>query len=138
LHSDLDLTSCGLQWFLVLDTSYICAGFAIRGQFNNGSIVAYLSDVSAVPPETMQYLLDLPRIDVLVIDSLLRHKPHTSHFSLDQALDLARTLRPTVTRTVGATCEMGLHEDVNAELSEMLAAEGLDFRLGFDGERLAL
>jgi phosphoribosyl 1,2-cyclic phosphodiesterase len=134
-NSDMEFT----PFPLVHGGDYICAGFAIRGQFDNSSVVAYLSDVSFIPPETMQYLLLIkPCIDVLVIDSLLRHRPHSSHFSLDQAIDLARVLRPTVTRAVGATCEMGLHDEVNSELANLLAAEGLDFRLGYDGERLEL
>jgi phosphoribosyl 1,2-cyclic phosphodiesterase len=123
---------------LVHGGDYICAGFIIRGKFENDSTVAYFSDVSSVPEETMEYCQALPRIDLLIIDSLLRHVAHSSHFSLDQAVELARELRPKVTRCVGMTCSLGLHETVDPELAKLLDTDGLDIRLGFDGERLKL
>ena len=52
----------------------------------------YLSDVNRVPDATMAYLKTLA-IDVLVVDALLR-KQHPSHFSLEEAVDCARALRP--------------------------------------------
>lgn len=117
---------------------YICAGYVIRGGFEDDSIVAYLSDVNEIPEETMSFLTELPHIDLLIIDSLLRDVKHNTHFSLEEAKDVARVLRPRQTRCVGMTCEMGLHEDVDAELATLLDVEGLDIRLGYDGFRFPL
>jgi hypothetical protein len=36
------------------------------------------------------------------------------------------------------TCSLGLHETVDPELAKLLDTDGLDIRLGFDGERLKL
>lgn len=49
---------------------------------------AYLTDCSKIP-ETSRALLD--GLDVLVLDAL-RERPHPTHFSLDEAVDTARTL----------------------------------------------
>ncbi len=51
---------------------------------------AYISDVSAIPEETMERLVDL---EVLIVDAL-RFKEHATHFSLAQALQLIEKLRP--------------------------------------------
>ncbi|KFB10005.1 MBL fold metallo-hydrolase [Nitratireductor basaltis] len=57
--------------------------------FRVGSM-AYCSDVSAFPPETAERLHDL---DVLVIDAL-QYKRHPSHFSLAEALEWIKRLKP--------------------------------------------
>jgi phosphoribosyl 1,2-cyclic phosphate phosphodiesterase len=54
---------------------------------------AYLTDCSRVPDTSMDLLQDL---DVLVLDAL-RIRPHPTHFSLDEAVALARGLRPRQT-----------------------------------------
>ena len=51
---------------------------------------AYATDLSEIPPETMENLLDL---DVLVLDCV-RNKPHPTHFGLEQALAHIEKLRP--------------------------------------------
>jgi phosphoribosyl 1,2-cyclic phosphodiesterase len=118
---------------------YVAAGFVIRGGFANGSTIAYLSDVNQVPTETMEFLQSLEDgIDVLIVDALHPTKPYRSHFCLTEAVDLARQLRPTVTRCVGMSCSVGDHDTVNAELELLQESEGLDVRLGYDGQRLPL
>lgn len=52
--------------------------------------LAYSSDVSAMPDESLPLLKNL---DVFIVDAL-RYTPHPSHFSLDEALTLARVLEP--------------------------------------------
>src|SRR5690606_8461325 len=52
--------------------------------------VAYCTDVSAIPAESMERLEGL---DVLILDCL-RREPHATHFSLDEALAIGRELRP--------------------------------------------
>eukprot|EP00173_Palmaria_palmata_P004965 Plantae.Rhodophyta-Palmaria_palmata.ctg7876.p1 GENE.Plantae.Rhodophyta-Palmaria_palmata.ctg7876~~Plantae.Rhodophyta-Palmaria_palmata.ctg7876.p1 ORF type:complete len:199 (-),score=33.74 Plantae.Rhodophyta-Palmaria_palmata.ctg7876:46-642(-) len=115
--------------------TYIAAGFVIETE---EVCVAYLSDVNKVPDETMEILEALERIDLLVIDSLHPTKPYRSHMCLTEAMDLARKLQPAVTRCVGMSCSFGDHDDVNKRLQSMKEEEGLDFRLGYDGERFSL
>jgi len=107
---------------------YISLGFAFgedAGEF------VYLSDVSSVPERTMAALRRQP-IKTLVVDCLLR-RPHSSHFSLGDALDLVRELRPQRALLVGMTCSLGRHDDVCLELARLRAAEGLDVQLARDG-----
>jgi len=52
--------------------------------------LAYCSDVSDFPPETLPLLQGL---DTLVIDAL-QYRPHPSHFSLGQALEWIERLAP--------------------------------------------
>ena len=52
-------------------------------------LVAYLSDCSGVPEEIARQIED---VEVLIIDAL-RHKPHPTHLSVDQALEVAQRVR---------------------------------------------
>jgi phosphoribosyl 1,2-cyclic phosphate phosphodiesterase len=56
-------------------------------------LVAYLSDCSAVPDEIVR---EIEGVRVLIIDAL-RHKPHPTHLSVSQALEVAAKVRPTQT-----------------------------------------
>jgi phosphoribosyl 1,2-cyclic phosphate phosphodiesterase len=53
--------------------------------------VAYCTDVSRIPDASWSLLEDL---DVLILDALRPGPPHSAHFSLDQALDVIRRVRP--------------------------------------------
>lgn len=52
--------------------------------------LAYASDVSAMPPESMAQLQGL---DVLILDAL-RYTPHPTHFSVKEALALIDAVKP--------------------------------------------
>lgn len=65
--------------------------FSVLG-FRIGDL-AYCTDVNAIPAESWSLLEDL---DTLVLDAL-RIEPHPTHFSLDEALEVVRRLRPRQT-----------------------------------------
>ena len=50
--------------------------------------VAYLTDVKLVPPETMELLRG---VAVLVVNALF-DRPHPTHLSIDEAVELARAV----------------------------------------------
>jgi phosphoribosyl 1,2-cyclic phosphate phosphodiesterase len=52
--------------------------------------VAYLSDCSAVPDDVVR---EISGVEVLIIDAL-RHRPHPTHLSVAQALEVAAKVRP--------------------------------------------
>src|SRR5206468_12471617 len=52
--------------------------------------LAYVTDCSRIEPESLDRLRGL---DVLVLDAL-RHRPHPTHFSLEESLAIVRELRP--------------------------------------------
>jgi len=74
--------------------------------------VAFLTDVSEIPPESIQKLTGLK---LLIIDAL-RIREHISHFNLEQALDVANKLKPEQTRFIHISHHLGLHANVNSKL----------------------
>jgi phosphoribosyl 1,2-cyclic phosphate phosphodiesterase len=98
--------------------------FEVLGfRFSN---VAYCTDVNHIPAESMQRLEGL---DVLILDAL-RDRPHVTHFSLDEAVEIARRLRPKRT----------LFTHMSHDLEHMATCarlpEGMD--LAYDGLRVPL
>lgn len=60
---------------------------------NGEKLVAYLSDCSAVPDEIIQQIAG---VNTLIIDAL-RHRPHPTHLSVNQALEVSAKVRPART-----------------------------------------
>lgn len=118
--------------------TYICMGFLIkmREDSQREIVIAYLSDLHALPEKSMTFLDAIPHLDLLVVDLLTRSKKNRSHFNLDQAKDMVRRLKPHKAVAVGMTCSLGMHDEVNEELAQM-DKEGYNFRLAYDGMRFA-
>ena len=88
--------------------------------------VAYCTDANAIPPESMELLRGL---DVLILDAL-RPLGHATHFSLEEAIEIARTLAPRNTYFTHMSHELE-HEATNAKLPAGMA-------LAYDGLRIDL
>ena len=88
--------------------------------------VAYCTDVNHMPESSKEHLKDL---DVLILDAL-RPKKHTTHFSLEQALELVEELAPRQTYFTHMSHELE-HEATNAKLPS-----GVE--LAYDGLRVDL
>ena len=73
--------------------------------------VAYCTDTNGIPDASWPLL---ERLDVLVIDGL-RHRPHPTHFSLEEALEVARKLQPRRTLFTHISHDLE-HEATNAAL----------------------
>ncbi len=88
--------------------------------------VAYCTDTNQIPDESWDLLAGL---DVLVLDAL-RPRPHPTHFSLEQAVDVARQLRPGHTYFTHISHELE-HAATNASLPTgmELAYDGLSIPL---------
>jgi phosphoribosyl 1,2-cyclic phosphate phosphodiesterase len=98
--------------------------FRVLG-FRFGNI-AYCTDTNHIPPESKALLQGL---DVLIVDAL-RHKPHPTHFSLEEAVEAARELAPKQTYFTHMSHDIE-HEAVNASLPAGM-------QLAYDGLRLPL
>ena len=83
---------------------------------------AYMTDVSAIPESSFALL---EGVEVLVL-SALRHQPHPSHATLEQALAWARRIGAKQTWFTHIAHELG-HEETNRNLPEnaKLAYDGL-------------
>lgn len=88
--------------------------------FRFGS-AAYFTDVSDIPEASFDLLKGL---DVLVL-SALRHKPHPSHATLEQAAGWARRIGARQTWLTHISHELG-HEQTNRTLPE-------EIKLAYDG-----
>jgi phosphoribosyl 1,2-cyclic phosphate phosphodiesterase len=93
--------------------------------FRLGS-VAYCTDTNSIPDES---LAKLHGLDVLVLDAL-RPRPHATHFSLDEAIEVSRRLSPKRTIFVHMSHDLG-YAATNAALPP-----GME--LGYDGMRIEL
>jgi phosphoribosyl 1,2-cyclic phosphate phosphodiesterase len=91
---------------------------------------AYLTDVSAIPDESFALLEGLDH----VVLSALRHKPHPSHATVQQAVDWATRIGAKNTWLTHIAHELG-HESTNAKLPEgiRMAYDGLSFPIELEG-----
>jgi phosphoribosyl 1,2-cyclic phosphate phosphodiesterase len=88
--------------------------------------VAYCTDTNGIPAQSLERLAGL---DVLIIDAL-RTRPHVTHFSLEQAIEVARQLQPKRTIFTHICHDLG-HARTNATLPHSM-------ELGYDGQRIEL
>ena len=86
--------------------------------------LAYCTDVSEIPESSFGLLEDL---DVLVLDALQPQK-HTTHFSLEEAIEAARRIAARQTLFTHIAHRMA-HEPTNRSLPESM-------KLAFDGQRV--
>jgi phosphoribosyl 1,2-cyclic phosphate phosphodiesterase len=82
---------------------------------------AYLTDVSAIPDASFALLEGLEHLAL----SALRHKPHPSHATVEQALGWAQRIGARHTWLTHIAHELG-HEETNGMLPD-------DVRLAYDG-----
>ncbi|MCA9101024.1 MAG: MBL fold metallo-hydrolase [Planctomycetales bacterium] len=99
------------------------AGDVLGFRFGN---VAYCTDTNEIPDESMALLQGL---DVLILDAL-RPNPHPTHFSLDEAIEVARRLQPRRTLFTHISCKLE-HQATNARLP-------VGMELAYDGLQVPL
>lgn len=87
----------------------------------------YITDANYISEEEKEKVRGTK---VLVLDALQK-KAHVSHFTLDQAVELAAEIGAEQTYFTHISHKMGLHEEVNKELQKGMA-------LAFDGLKIEL
>jgi phosphoribosyl 1,2-cyclic phosphate phosphodiesterase len=75
--------------------------------------LAYVTDAKEIPPASMDLLRGL---DVLVLNAL-RERPHPTHLSLQEAVEVAAELKPRMTYLVHLSHELG-HEEASRQIPE--------------------
>lgn len=105
-----------LQPITVLHYKLPVKGFRIGG-------FAYITDANFISATEKEKLKNL---DVLVLNAL-RREPHVSHFTLQEAVALSQELQPAKTYFTHISHQLGLHQEVSAELPATieLAVDGL-------------
>jgi phosphoribosyl 1,2-cyclic phosphate phosphodiesterase len=84
-------------------------------------LIAYLSDCSAVPDEIAQKIFG---VECLIIDAL-REKPHPTHLSVAQALEVATRVRPKETYFIHIAHELAQSFEANLPPHTHIAYDGL-------------
>ncbi len=90
--------------------------------FRMGGLV-YITDASFLSKDTMNLISD-PRPQILILNAL-RFRPHSTHFNIEQSIQIAEQVRADKTYFIHMTHDI-LHERVEAELPD-------NIHLGWDG-----
>src|SRR4051812_28872201 len=91
---------------------------------NEVKLAAYLSDCSAVP----EPVVDLIRGTKALIIDALRHKPHPTHLSVGQALEIAEQVKPNGTYFTHICHELAQSEEAHLPAGVHIAYDGLVLR----------
>ena len=87
----------------------------------------YLTDLNSIAEEELEKVWGT---EVLVLDALQR-QAHISHFTLDQAVELAQRIGASQTYFTHISHKLGLHHEVEKELPH-------NIRLGYDGLQIRI
>jgi phosphoribosyl 1,2-cyclic phosphate phosphodiesterase len=88
--------------------------------------IAYCTDCSRIPDESYPLLEGL---DLLILDAL-RHRPHPTHFNLEQAIAEAGRIGAKQTLFTHIAHALS-HQETNAKLPDGMA-------LAYDGQRIVV
>lgn len=85
----------------------------------------YITDANYIAPEELE---KVKGSKYLVLNAL-RHEPHISHFTLEQAIEIAEYIGAESTYFTHISHQLGLHDEINAALPKgmQLAYDGLFF-----------
>ncbi len=87
----------------------------------------YITDANSIPESSMKYIQGSR---VLVLNAL-RHKAHHSHFTLAEAVEVAKQIKPEVCYFTHISHLLGKHQEVQQELPDtmFLAFDGLKIKV---------
>lgn len=87
----------------------------------------YITDANYISPEEIE---KIKGSDILVLNAL-RHEPHISHFTLEEAIALAKEIGAKQTYFTHASHQLGLHATLNEALPEgmYMAYDGLQIEI---------
>ncbi len=86
---------------------------------------AYITDTNGIPDESLKLLEGL---DTLALDGLRPSPKHSTHFVIDEAIEVAQRIAPRMTYLIHLSHDVD-HESVSATLPE-------GFQLAYDGLEL--
>lgn len=89
--------------------------------------IAYITDMSLLPDRELPKLQGLEHVTLNTVG----YKPHHSHFSLYQAIDVARKINAKHTWLTHLSHNFPVYEDFSAQLKEL--APDIDIRPAYDG-----
>lgn len=89
---------------------------------------AYITDASYISDETLN---KIQGVDVLVLNALRKTEKHYSHFTLEEAIEIAEKVQSKQTYFTHISVSLGFHDEVQAELPEnlFLSFDGLEIEI---------
>lgn len=120
VNGPFDLFEMRITPFELFHGSLPVLGFLFED--SAGQCFGYATDCSRIPEESFKMLRG---VDLLILDAL-RHIPHPTHFSLEEAVEMARELKPRQTLFTHIAHQME-HEKVNSSLPS-------EIQLAHDGQ----
>ncbi len=94
--------------------------------------ISYISDASAISEKTAELIAGT---ELLILDALRPVRTHGTHFTVEEAVEQVRRLRPKRALLTDATHDVD-HIAVNADLAKLKASEGLDIQYAYDGQAI--
>nr|CCA24935.1 conserved hypothetical protein [Albugo laibachii Nc14] len=115
---------------------YYAFGYVFGFEVNKCFV--YISDVSHVPPQTMQYLVERKEsIDFLMIDALNTERRHNTHMNLPAVINLVLELRPKQTYLTGMSHDFDYNK-TNAVIRDLPKLDNLKVEMAYDGLFISL
>ena len=91
---------------------------------NGEKLIAYLSDCSGVPEDIVK---QIQSVNTLIIDAL-RHRPHPTHLSVTEALEIAKKVQPSRTLFTHICHELPQASEAELPPGVGIAYDGLKLR----------
>tara|TARA_B100001750_G_C15400705_1_gene542491 strand:- start:186 stop:1034 length:849 start_codon:yes stop_codon:yes gene_type:complete len=92
--------------------------------------VSYISDTSLIPKETEKIINGT---EILILDALRPEKTHGTHFSLEQAVEFTKKIKPKITFFTNAT-----HDIDHLKINNLLKRETPKMQYAFDGQKIKI
>lgn len=128
-----------LEEHIINSETFEVAGFKVQPlEIMHGSLpiygyliddkFAYITDASYIPDETFE---KIKNVEVLVLNALRKTEKHYSHFTLEEAMEIAEKVKSTQTYFTHISVLLGFHDEVQAELPDgiFLAYDGLSIEI---------
>jgi len=121
-HSSFEIAGMKIHPLEIQHGNLPINGFLIDEKF------AYITDASFISEEVIE---KIKGVDVLVLNSLRKEKPHFSHFTLIDAIEMVGKIQPKNAYFTHISIDMGFHEEVQSELPPniFLAYDGLEIEI---------
>lgn len=117
-HNEFSVKGINIMPLRVMHGNLEILGFRIGN-------MAYITDMTSTDESELQYLAG---VELLVVNAL-RHKPHPTHQTLEQAVDFAHKVGSTTTYFIHMSHDIGLHAT-----QEALLPKGMHF--AYDGLKI--
>ena len=98
-----------------------------QGKQLAGHTLVYITDMKTISPSEIPFA---EGCDVLIVNAL-RHTPHHSHQTLQEAVAFARRVHAPQTWLIHSSHDIGRHAEVNAQLPS-------DIQLAYDGQVISV